>query len=108
MSNDQFVQDSKEKEVVRESLWMPVFNYLNSKKNYKNIKYLCLPGTHCIFLKKLLDAKKVDVCNCVCIEMSKFSQMSIIQTLAKYANGAKIHPIYADKFELLIDGKNNF
>ena len=51
--------DNENKQKVRKELWIPCFNdivprVINRKQFKREFRYLCLPGSGCIFIKKLL------------------------------------------------------
>jgi len=52
--------DNRNKQQVREELWVPCFeninNRLSERVNYKRtLRYLCFPGKSALFLKYLID-----------------------------------------------------
>jgi hypothetical protein len=88
--------DSKEKQVVREKLWLPVFVKLGKVLKTNKIKYLCLPGADCIELKYLVGKGVLDLQDTIAVER-KDVDAALIQT---YLSGSG--RLYAGSFEDII------
>jgi len=72
---------SQEKDSLREKLWIPVFSRVARFKdnNPFRIKYLCLPGRYCIFIRQLEKLKLINLSNVVACERKEYDYLDIVK-----------------------------
>lgn len=88
--------DSKEKQIVRDKLWLPVFvKFVKTQKTNK-IKYLCLPGSESLELKYFVGKRVLDLENVVAVERKEVDA-ALIQTFLSGAGR-----LYTGAFEDII------
>jgi hypothetical protein len=96
--------NSKEKQFVRNRLWLPVYESIcKSATPVGKIKYLCLPGVGCNFIKQLLGLKFIskDQTTIVAIERNKTWHKMIFEYFAENFELGKYEVLEGDYGQLI-------
>lgn len=97
--------NSKEKQFVRNHLWLPIYKEVCSiTKPIGKIKYLCFPGLGCNFIKQLLGLGYIlkDCTTVVAVEPNKFWHKTIYEYLAQTFAKSK-YEVLEGNYEDLIE-----
>lgn len=95
-------RDSKEKQSIREKLWLPIFRRYCKNIGIGNLKYLCFPGAHCFELKYFFAQGVLYAQNIVAVEYKEF-EATMIQ---KYLNGKGV--VFNGLLKELLDNNQKF
>lgn len=107
------VFNTKNKQRVREDLWIPCFLDINSeinqwKKRKRDLRYLCFPGSNSLFVKHLLEKRIINPETFIIgVEKNNSLALKISTELGKLFKIGKTF-IYNDKFERLICNNEEF